>query len=234
MSLNDPIGQAISDYNQKRKPADIIVSSDLCDDDIIPVETLFRTYDEMPEIEQKAISLAKGKILDVGAGAGPHSIILKEKGMQVTAIDSSLGAVDFMKSIGLNAIKSDFFNFSDGTFDTILLLMNGIGIAGTLENLGPALLHAKSLLSSGGQILCDSSDVSYLYEDEDGSYWTDLNNAYYGNFKFQLHYKKHNSDPFEWLYVDYESLHKTAALCGFTCKRIIESENHYLAQLTLN
>jgi 2-polyprenyl-3-methyl-5-hydroxy-6-metoxy-1,4-benzoquinol methylase len=93
MATHDPIGLAIQDYIKTKKPADIIVTADLCDDDIIPVEVLFRTYEEMPALEQKAMSMCCGKILDVGAGAGPHSIYLSELGHEIQAIDTSPGAV---------------------------------------------------------------------------------------------------------------------------------------------
>ena len=113
------------------------------------------------------------------------------------------------------------------------MLMNGIGIAGRLSNLEKTLLKAKKMLNSRGQIIFDSSDVKFLYEDEDGAMWVDLNTEYYGNFKFQMHYKKTTGDWFEWLYVDYDSMHEIATKLGFKCKRIMEQDNHYLAQLSL-
>lgn len=199
MTEKDPVGKAIWDYANTQKPADIIVSSDLCEDDIIPIEVLFRTFDDMPMLEQEAMKLCKGKILDVGAGAGPHAKYLQDNGFDVFSIDKSKGAVDYLTECDLKARNIDFFDFEEKGFDTILLLMNGIGIAGNLTNLENTLKHAKSLLNPGGQILCDSSDVSFLYDEEDGSFWMDLNAEYYGNFKFQMHYKKINSDPFNWL-----------------------------------
>lgn len=231
MELNDPIGQAILEYAAKNKPADIVVSSDLCDDDIIPVETLFRTYLDMPELEQKALSLCKGKILDVGAGAGAHSLYLIQNGFDVTPLEISKGACQYLETLNLNPLLCDFNQLKTGSYDTILMLMNGIGMAGQLAHLKKTLIHASSLLSKSGQILCDSSDVSFLYEEEDGSFWTDLNSGYFGDFKFQMHYKKHNSAPFDWLYVDYDTLHKIGEEAGFKCQRIAESEHHYLAQL---
>ena len=233
MATHDPIGLAIQDYLKTKKPADIIVTADLCDDDIIPVEVLFRTFEEMPALEQHAMSLSKGRILDVGAGAGPHSIYLSELGNSVSAIDTSPGAVSYLKSMNIDARCMDILDLKGETYDTILLLMNGIGIAGTMGKLPNFLKHLKTLLSPGGQILCDSSDVAFLYEEEDGSYWMDLNSEYYGNFKFQLHYKKESTEIFDWLYIDYDNLHDIASSVGFKCKRIEIDEHHFLAQLTL-
>ncbi|MFN5845819.1 MAG: SAM-dependent methyltransferase, partial [Flavobacteriia bacterium] len=106
----DPVGAAILEYAVSKKPNDIIVSSDICEDDIIPVEVLFRTYDEMPELEQQAIELCKGKVLDVGAGSGVHSFELHDRGLDVNPIEVSEGAVNYMKKAGLKARKINFFD----------------------------------------------------------------------------------------------------------------------------
>ena len=229
----DPVGVAILDYAAKKKPKDIIVCSDICEDDIIPIEVLFRSYDEMPELEKAALDEAEGKVLDVGAGTGVHAIELLDRGCEVSTIDISEGAVEYMKSIGLNARKLDFFDIKDEQYDTILMMMNGIGIAGSLANLEKTLSHAKSLLNEGGKILCDSSDIRFLYEDEDGALWVDLNTEYYGNFRFQMKYKDSVGPWFDWLYVDFDNLFKAAKNVGLKAKKIYENEDYqYLAELT--
>jgi SAM-dependent methyltransferase len=230
----DPVGTAILDYASTKKPNDIIVGSDICEDDIIPIEVLFRKMDEMPELEQIALEAAKGKILDVGAGAGVHSLELQDRGYDVFPIEVSDGAVRYMKQVGLNARKINFFDLKEEQYDTILMMMNGIGIAGTLANLEKTLIQAKSLLAEGGKILCDSSDIKYLYEDEDGSLWVDLNSEYYGNFRFQMKYKKDKGPWFDWLYVDFDNLFKAAKNVGLKAKRLYESEDHFLAEITLD
>ena len=230
----DPIGAAILDYAATKKPNDIIVGSDICEDDIIPIEVLFRKYDEMPELEQIAIENAKGKVLDVGAGTGVHSLEIQDRGNDVFPIDVSEGAVNYMKKVGLNPRKIDFFELKNEKYDTILMMMNGIGIAGKLSNLEHTLQHAKSLLNEGGKILCDSSDIKYLYEDEDGSLWVDLNSDYYGNFRFQMKYKQEKGPWFDWLYVDFENLYSAAKNVGLKAKRIFEGDDHYLAEITID
>lgn len=229
----DPFGAAIQEYAVSRKPEDIIVTSDICEDDIIPVEVLFRKHSEMPELEQLALSKATGKILDVGAGTGTHALYLQDDGFDVTCIDISPGAVDIMKKSGLKAEKINFFSYQGQKFDTILMLMNGIGIAGKLSNLERTLEHAKSLLNPGGKILCDSSDIKYLYEEEDGSLWTDLNSEYYGNFRFQMVYKKDKGPWFDWLYVDFDNLFQAAKNVGLKAVRVEEIDDHYLAEISL-
>lgn len=229
----DPIGMAILEYIQSPSDEEIIVSSDLCDDDAIPVKLLFRSLEEMPDIEQKALALCKGDVLEVGAGAGVHALELIKKGHNITAIDISNGAVQYLKKLGINSEQINFFDFKSKKFDTILLLMNGIGISKNLETLPLFLEHAKTLLNPNGQIICDSTDVSYIYEDEEDSIWVNLNASYQGDFKFKMKYKDDETEWFEWLYVDFDNLEKAAEKTGFRAKKAIEEEDRYLAVLTL-
>ena len=232
-SLNDPMGQAILDFASSGKSKDIIVSSDICEDDVIPSEYLFRSFDQMPAIEKMALNHCSGNVLDVGAGAGVHAKQLAKQGLSVECIDVSPRSVKHLKSIGLNARELNFFDLEEKKYDTLLFLMNGLGIAGRLSNLERTLLHAKSLLSKNGKIICDSSDIKYLYEDEEGGMWTDLNSTYYGNFKFQMKYGDHNSDWFEWLYVDYDKLKTTAEKLGFNVILLLNDDDHYLVELNI-
>lgn len=228
----DPIGVAILDYHKNQQPTDIVVCSEICEDDIIPLEVLFRTYEEMPELEKLALSKAEGKILDVGAGAGFHALHLQKEGKDVQTIDISAGAVEFMKSQGLNARQIDLFDLKDEKFDTINMLMNGIGIAGTLANLEKTLTHLKTLLNPGGKIYCDSSDIRYLYEDEEGALWVDLNTEYYGNFRFQMKFNNEVGPWFDWLYVDFDTLFQAAKKVGLKAVKVYEMDDNYLAEIT--
>lgn len=233
-AMNDPIGQAILDFFRSGQNKDIVVKSDISDDDVLSSAYLFRTYDEMSVLEQTAIDLAEGKVLDVGAGAGPHSFELKRRGKDVHAIDISPGAVSVLLERGIPARQINFFDLQGERYDTIFFLMNGIGIGGTLESVRKMLMHSKSLLSKNGKIVCDSTDIRYLFEDEDGSYWIDLNAEYYGEASFLMEYENHSSDWFDWLYVDFETFSSVAEECGFTVNHIFEEEDQYLAELCLN
>jgi len=230
--LNDPMGQAIIDYAQNTATEDITVLSDICDDDHIPVSYLFREYDEMPEMEKQALNECKGRVLDIGAAAGMHAQFLIEKGHFVDTIDRSENAIRHLKAKGVPAEHVDFFDYKGTDYDTLLLLMNGIGIAKNLDNLKHTLSKAKSMLRKNGKILCDSSDIKYLYQDDKGGMWVDLNTSYYGNFKFKMKYKEHESEWFEWLYVDFEKLREIAEDVGFKVRKITEIDNQYLAELT--
>lgn len=232
----DPMGQAIADYFNRGKAAKLRVFSSQFDEDEIPVDQLFRSYDDMPALEQKALQLAKGKILDCGAGSGCHTLALQAMGKEVQAIDISPLSVEVMQKRG---IKQAFqINLFDEhyleKFDTILMLMNGSGIIGKLENMPAYFAKMKQLLNPDGCIYMDSSDLRYLFEDEDGSFLIDLAGDYYGEIDFQMQYKQTKGDAFDWLYIDFQTLSHYASENGFTAELIAEGEHYdYLACLKI-
>jgi len=234
LNNTDALGEALLDYLNDRNTEDIKVISSISENDKLPLSYLFRTEEELPIIEKKALSLCKGKVLDVGAGSGIHSLILQKRKLAVTSIDTSKGAVETMKQRGvINPLHKNFFALKNKKFDTLLFLMNGVGIAQTLGRLTPFLIHCKSLLSENGQILLDSSDIKYMFEEEDGSFLLNLNENYYGEVAYQMSYKNHKTLPFSWLFVDFYTLQNHASQIGLTCELIIEG-NHfdYLARIT--
>ena len=229
------MGRAISDYFHTGKAGKLRVLSSMFYEDEIPVPTLFRSFNEMPIQEQKAIELCHGKVLDVGAGSGCHSIVLKERGIEATAIDISVLSVEVMRERGIDARNVNFFDetFTE-KFDTILLAMNGIGIVGKIERLPMFFRSIKRLLAPGGQVLLDSSDIKYVFMDEDGGMDIDLAAGYYGEIDYKMRYKNITGTPFDWLYIDFDTLSMYAEEHGFTCEKCIDGEHYdYLARLTL-
>lgn len=232
----DPMGAAILDYARTGKAAKLRVLSSMFDEDEMPLDTLFRSFDEMPEIEQEALRLAKGKILDVGAGSGCHALALQEMGKDVCAVEISPLSVEAMQLRGVkDARLINVFDarFTD-KFDTILLLMNGTSIIGRLENMPMFFEQMRRLLNPGGTILMDSSDLKYLYENEDGSFDIDLNGEYYGLVDYEMRYKGIKGGKFDCLYADFDTLACCAEACGFTATLVKEGSHYdYLCSLTL-
>ncbi|MBQ8530558.1 MAG: class I SAM-dependent methyltransferase [Parabacteroides sp.] len=233
-STKDPMGTAIADYYKQGKAAKLRVFSSQFEEDEIPVAQLFRSYEQMPPLEQKALQLAQGKILDCGAGSGCHALALQAMGKEVQAIDISPLSVETMRLRGVKqAYQVNLFdeNYVE-QFDTILLLMNGSGIIGKLANMSAFFNKMKQLLTPDGCIYMDSSDLRYLFEDEDGSFLIDLADDYYGEIDFQMQYKQIKGEPFDWLYIDFQTLSLYAAQNGFTAELIQEGEHYdYLARL---
>lgn len=233
--MKDLFGRAILDYQTNNEPQDLITETNISEADEMSVAYLFRSFKEMPKIEQKALQLSKGKILDVGCGAGSHSLYLQEKGFDVTSIDISENAIQACQLRGLKKARvQNLLDIHNETFDTILLLMNGTGIFGTLAQTSIYLQKLKSLLNPNGQILIDSSDIIYMFdEEEDGSKWIPAD-GYYGELTFTVSYKNQTEEPFPWLYLDYNTLQNAAHANGLNCELIIEGEHFdYLAQLSL-
>ncbi len=229
----DPMGRAIAEYLKTGKASKLRVFSPMFDEDDIPVSTLFRSYEDMPEIERKALDMAKGRVLDVGAGAGCHSLVLQERGIDVTAVDISPLSVETMKARGVKKVlEKDFFTL-EKPYDTIIMLMNGLGIMGTLERAPEFFKHIDKILAPGGQLLCDSSDISYVFENEEGVIEYPEEMAYFGELTFQMQYLDTIGTPFEWLYIDPETLKRVAEENGFTSEVIVEGEHYdYLARIT--
>ena len=238
--MKDLFGKAILDFQTNNSPEDLITETSISEQDEMSVGYLFRSYDEMPKLEQKALQLANGKILDVGCGAGSHSLYLQnERNLDVHSIDISKQAVEACKLRGLknvqvqNILEMDSNN-PENKFDSILLLMNGTGIFGTLKETTTYLQKLRSLLNANGQILIDSSDIIYMFDnDEDGGKWIP-SSGYYGELTFTIRYKNEKEDQFPWLYMDYNTLQNAAFANGLQSDLLLEGEHYdYLAKLSI-
>ena len=235
--MKDLFGKAILDYQTNNSPEDLITETSISEADEMSVAYLFRNFSEMPKLEQKALQLAKGKVLDVGCGAGSHALELQnERKLDVTAIDISENAVKACQLRGIENVKvANILDLdSENKFDTILLLMNGTGIFGTLNETAKYLQKLKSLLNEGGQILIDSSDLIYMFDqDEDGAYSIPAD-GYYGELTFTVQYKGETEETFPWLYLDYNTLQNAALANDLQCELVAKGEHFdYLAKLSL-
>lgn len=235
--MKDLFGKAILDFQTNNSPEDLITETTISEEDEMSVAYLFRSYNEMPNMEQKALQLAKGRVLDVGCGAGSHSLTLQnERNLEVTAIDISPNAIEACILRGIkDARVQDVMTLENEKYDTILLLMNGAGMCGKLKNIPKFLVKLKSLLNPGGQILLDSSDIIYMFDDdEDGGKWIPSDNAYYGEVVFNIAYKGEKEKPFDWMYIDYNTLQNAAFANGLKPELILEGEHYdYLAKLSI-
>lgn len=231
--MKDLFGKALLDYHNGHYTENIKTSTNISDEDELPLPYLFRDFKGMPKIEQKALKLCTGSVLDVGCGAGSHSLYLQEKGIKVKGIDISKGAIQVAKNRGVLKTEVKDILKEKETFDTILLLMNGTGIFQELSQVSKYLNHLKSLLNPNGQILIDSSDIKYMYEDEDGGLWMDAHANYYGELDYFLTYKNENEISMKWLYLDFDTLRLACETVGLQCELVMEGEHYdYLALLS--
>ena len=231
----DPMGQAMYHYFHFNDNTPIKVKTNITQGEELAISHLFRKYPEMPILEKEALRLVKGKVLDVGAGSGAHSLYLQDNGLDVTSIDVSELSCVLMKEQGLkNVICKDIWTMETEAYDTIMFMMNGIGLVKNLEGLEIFLEYIKNFLTPSGQILLDSSDIKYMFYDDEGGLWMDMNSAYYGELEYQLSYKNYSADPFLWLFVDFDRLRNIAIKNGWNVELIYEDDHfHYLAKLIL-
>ena len=188
----------------------------------------------MPLLEQQALQMARGRVLDVGCGAGSHALYLQnERGLEVTAIDLSVKAIEVCQLRGIRSARVQNVLDTSEKYDTLLLLMNGAGMCGRLKKMPAFFAHLKTLLNEGGQILTDSSDIIYMFDQNpDGSYDVPLYGDYYGELEYTVKYKGKREKPFNWLYVDYNTLQNVAHAVGLQCELVAQGEHYdYLARL---
>lgn len=231
----DPIGSALLDYvNGVWDGEEIAVNTNYTEDEVLPVAYFFREWDEMPLMEQEAIRLSKGKILDAGAGAGCHALELEKRGFDVTAMEICEASVEVMKKRGIKKVVLADFMDAEEKYDTILLLMNGAGVLQNVEGMNDFFANKLDiLLEEGGQLLVDSSDLIYLFQEGDGSIMIDLNANYHGEVDFEVSYKKVIGEPFKWLFVGYDVLSHSAEQHGFKCEKVVEGTHFdYLARIS--
>lgn len=234
--MKDLFGQAILDYQTNNSPEDLYTETSISELDVMPIDYLFRDFDEMPNLEQKALNLTTGKTLDVGCGAGSHSLYLQENNFDVIAIDISPKAIEACKLRGIkNVMTTNFLELDEeNKFDTILFLMNGTGIFQNLVLINVYLDKIKKLLTNNGQVLIDGTDIIYMFdEDEDGGKWIPSNGNYYGELDFTVHYKGEAEDPIKWLYLDFQTLKNACNYHQLKCSKIKSEEESYLAKITL-
>jgi SAM-dependent methyltransferase len=227
--LKDIFGNALFDYFKQNGKHKLWINNAYGPKEEMPLDVYFRTEEEMPDLEHMALSKCNGRVLDIGAGAGSHALILQQLGLEVTALDISELAVTIMLQRGVKrAIAKNIFDYNTEKFDTLLLLMNGIGLCGTILQLRGFLQHAKKLLNKGGRLIFDSSDIAYLYEDE-----LPDSDDYYGELSYQYVYKGQKTDWFKWLYIDQETLKAVAADEGWVTEVLFDDGfDQYLARLT--
>lgn len=239
----DPLGQAALDFLDTGKSRDILVQSDIAEDDTIASAWLFRAFEDMPAVERQALELCRGRVLDVGAGAGSHSLWLQKKKLDVIAVELSHLCCRAMELRGVKQILNKDILQTVGSWDTILFMMNGLGIGGSLAGVWGLLAHCKSLLAPGGQILFDSTDIRHLYADADdaaagGAVESDTDDAAgeaSGELMYTMSYRGCVSDPFPWVFLDPERMPEVIHGLGlkFECLSHDAASGAWLGRLTV-
>lgn len=226
----DPLGTMLLDYLNGKKQAAVKVMSPDLDMWKMRGELMFRSFGRMNQIERRALGLCRGKILDIGAGSGCHTLYLQQRHKDVDALDLSPGCIKVMKKRKIRRpVHDNLFSMKGKRYDTLLMLMNGLGICGSIDGLNLFFQFIRSILTDRGQVIADSTDLASLYDAKGLSERAD---AYYGETCFTMSYQTIVGDPFEWLYIDFDTLNFYAEYHGFTCEKIISDKTgKYLVRI---
>ena len=227
-----PYGRALRAYQDGDHDTSIEMWSDLGEHEEIPVEVFFRGPADFYSFEREALERCRGRVLDLGAGTGVHSLALQERGLEVVAVESDPEACRILGERGVReVVRADAFEVAGGPFDTVLMLMNGAGLAGTLAGLGDLLAHLAGLTASDGQLLLDSADLRPT--GARAPYWQRGDGRYVGEVQIQLGFGGERGDPFPELYVDPDTLAAVAEARGWASRTVLEEEDgSFLARLT--
>lgn len=224
--MKDLHGQAAIDY-YKEDEHPLLLHNSYGEPEEMPVEVFFREEEDFTYLEHLAISNCQGKVLDLGAGAGAHSLFMQNLGFDIEALDYSAGCAHVMRELGINKVLEKDYRKLSGKYDTVLMLMNGIGIAGTLNEVPNLILKCFELLNEGGHIIFDSSDISYLYPTDD-----DKPEHYFGEVKYQYDYKGQKGEWFNWVYVDTNTITDICNQLNVSCEILFQGQNdEFLAKI---
>jgi sRNA-binding regulator protein Hfq len=228
MNSLDILGEAMFDFLKNGSGEPLIAHTSYGPDEIYELDYFFRDLDKMPELEIFALSLCRGEILEIGAGAGSHALALEDQGKNITAMDTSVGCINVMLCRGLTRLlHMDIFNLCQGGYNTLLLLMNGIGVTGNVDGFNRFLVKAEMITSDEAQVIFDSTDVSYAIEKD-----SVVHGKYFGEIRYQFEYKGMKGPWFDWLYIDQEELFRICSKTGWMPQIIYEQgQGHYLVRL---
>jgi len=226
-------GQAMLDYLNGEEDAYCILRRD----DGIAYPPIYASQffyqDGLPELDKIAVRRCAGRVLDIGAGAGSHSLAIQDRGLDVTSIDISAKAVTVMSERGCrDARVGDVFDSYSAPFDTILVILN-IGIVRNLAGLARFLKQLERLLTDDGQLITDSIDPRNSDDDNYRKYTQDkiAKGCYLGERTLRFEYKDQVSDWFEWMHIDPDTLGHYVDAAGYSMKHLGSDGKRYLVSI---
>lgn len=233
----DLYGRALLDYYNGEQNAMIIMRRDDGFSAELPLRVFFARPAEFSHIEQLALEMCRGDVLDIGAGTGRHSLALQQRGLNPYAIDISAGAIEIIRRNGVSGAEcADIFKFNKGIYDTLMMMLHGIGMTETLDGFTKFLHHAGTLLRPGGQLIFDSLDVRCTADAGNLAYQKSniRKNRYFGEIHLEFEYKGIKGKPWIWLHIDQETMTERAHNAGWKAEIVhTEAGGDYLARLTL-
>jgi SAM-dependent methyltransferase len=216
----EPLAAALLDHYRTGRPRKVAATR--ADGVAFEIETgeYFTLEGELAELDRLALDSCRGRVLDVGAGAGRHALALQARGLEVVAIDVSPIAVSLCRARGVrDARVFDVMQLDSeqmmGRFDTIFFGMQTIGVAGGVGTLGRLLERLASVLAPGGELIVDSSALREAWEGDDSDRTPGR-----GEIVLSTRYRGWRGEPFPWLYLSERDLSTVAGDAGFAMETL--------------
>ena len=229
MSFIDTFGKGLMAYYRGSKAPHSIHRDDGLVDEV-SFDTYFSEYESWPWYEKEALRYVKGKILDVGCGAGRHSLWLQKKGFEVSAIDISPMAVEVARLRGVKdcrVMSALELSFDPNSFDTVLLFGNNFGIAGNITNTKKMLRILYRITTKNGQIITTCRNP-FATDKPIHLRYHELNRNRgrpAGQITIRIEYKGELSDWFELLMVSPQEIDGIVKAANWKIKKVFEGEN---------
>lgn len=227
--MDNVFEKAVTDYYKGVQTSELLINNTYGEPDEMPLEVYFRKESDLNDLETFALENCAGDVLDAGAALGAMTLILQDYNAPVDALEISTPFCSIMQERGVTSVINENFLTRDPRkrYDTILMLMNGFGLCGSMSEL-PVLFEAIDRhLTEEGQVIFDSSDLSYLYQDSKPT------DHYYGEMDYRYEYDGQLGPWFKWLYIDAETLGMEAEKYGFDLQVLYTDEtDQYLGRLT--
>lgn len=228
----DAYGKELWEYFFTKKGHEIVERDDgFINVSQIAPKNYFLNYKKWSLIQKKAIKYAKGRVLDIGCGAGKHSLYLQKKGLKVTGIDNSPLAIKVCKLRGLKIAKilsiDEVDKFKLSSFDTILMLGNNFGLFGSFVKAKKFLKIFFKITSKNALIIVETTNP-YQTKNPDHLSYHKLNlkkRKMAGQLRLRVRHKKLIGEWFDYLMVSKKELKKILENTGWRIKKIIDSKS---------
>lgn len=226
----DAFGQMMWAYYRGKEVCEIVERDDGYFSAYHGPKVYFSEYRDWPLIGQKAMQFAKGRVLDIGCGAGRHSLYLQKKGLEVLGIDSSPLAIKICKLRGLKKaeiMSLEDVDFKPDSFDTILMMGGNFGLLGSLTKARRLLKRFHKMTSEDALIIAETRDP-YKTDNPAHLEYHKLNKKrgrMSGQVRIRVRFEKTVAEWFDWLMLSKEEMRELLQGTGWKVSEFIESED---------
>ena len=233
----DAFGQALYDHFRGHETSEVIERDDGRLDVGAPTAVYFGEFKRWPELLRRAVALARGRILDIGCGAGRVALHLQQKGLDVVGVDISTLAIKVCRLRGLR--KARALSIADvtrklGVFDTLLLLGNNFGLCGSCRQTQLLLRRFYGMTTARAQIIAQTFDPYVGASAHDRAYQrrNERRGRLGGQIRMRVRYRMAATPWFDYLFVSKAELARIVSDTGWRIARCIDGErSRYVAVL---